>query len=142
MISTAYGTTWTVTFEAFEAVRLGVAAVGILEVTTLGGTYKHTLSTWAHRHLGCRTRLSLASSDAVGIWRGLRFPMGSNPAYVGGNLMIQYGSQCFAPAEYDATITDIYLTNYSTQGASLVFSDGTLAARWFEMSPVGILYKT
>ena len=76
---------------------------------------------------------SLSSSDAVGYPAGAAVSMGSNPAWsIGGEfdapdtvLIVT------APPEYDAMITDIYLsTNYSTQGASLVFSDGSLAARF------------
>ena len=76
---------------------------------------------------------SLSSSDAVGYPAGAAVSTGSNPAWsIGGELEVPDTVLIVAaPSEYDAMITDIYLsTNYSTQRASLVFSDGTVAAKF------------
>ena len=76
---------------------------------------------------------SISSAEAVGYPAGTAVSMGSNPAWsTGGELEVPDTVLLVtAPVEYDAMVTDIYLsTNYATQRASLVFSDGTLAAKF------------
>ena len=76
---------------------------------------------------------SISSAEAVGYPAGAAVSMGSNPAWsTGGELEVPDTVLLVtAPVEYDAMVTDIYLsTNYATQRASLVFSDGTLAAKF------------